>query len=65
MIGGYSDLGSSDMTYNHAHIVTMLEAIRAGTGGRNISISYNHGVHVGSLDTSGIGDAQTAAATLT
>lgn len=62
MIGGYSDLGSSDMSAdNHAHIVTMLEAVRSGVAGKNISVTYNHGVHVGSLDTSGISDATTAA----
>ena len=64
MIGGYSDLGGGDMAQdNHAHIVTMLEAVQQGVAAAalNISISYNHGVHVGQLDTSGIGPAQTAA----
>eukprot|EP01045_Picozoa_sp_COSAG04_P015577 COSAG04_NODE_1240_length_7596_cov_17.241697_7_plen_408_part_00 len=64
MIGGYSDLGGGDMAQdNHAHIVTMLEAVQQGVAAAalNISVSYNHGVHVGQLDTSGIGPAQTAA----
>ena len=62
MIGGYSDLGGGDMSAdNHAHVVTMLEAVRAGTYGKNISVGYTHGVHVGQLDTSGIGAAQSAA----
>jgi hypothetical protein len=63
MTSRYSDLGGGDMSAdNHAHVVTMLEAVRAATGhGQNISVSYNHGVHVGQLDTSGIPQAQSAA----
>lgn len=60
--GGYSDQGNGDMSAdNHAHVVTMLEAVRSGTAGKNISVSYNHGVRVGQLDTSGISAAQNAA----
>jgi beta-glucosidase-like glycosyl hydrolase len=64
MLGGYSNLERNEDAEadNHAHVVTVLEAVQAAGAARGFNVSYAEGVAQAGFDAGGIPAAVAAAA---